>query len=128
MFLEGPLLGRGSQVRRVRSAHKRVSSAKNLASDKQQLFKQSYYTRSSSSSSCSSEWGRSTPVMVQPKNASPPPSYNSTVITKTSSNTTKSRPRPKTAKVNRLIVLFFKNYYTLLYRLCACLKFTFVQF
>lgn len=101
-FTEGPLLGRGSQVRRVRSAHKRASSAK-LASDKQRLFKQSYYNGESSSSTCSSDWGRSTPVQLRPQNSSPPPSYSAAINKATVSTTTKSRPRPKTARVNRYI-------------------------
>ncbi|XP_039287858.1 uncharacterized protein LOC111044938 [Nilaparvata lugens] len=109
---EGPLLGRGSQVRRVKSAHKRAQSANTLSSDRQRLFKSSRY--GSSSSSSSSEWGRSSPVILRPRdllNSPPPPpppysdldeSVECANTTTTTTTTTKARPRPKTAKANRV--------------------------
>ncbi|RZF37453.1 hypothetical protein LSTR_LSTR011367 [Laodelphax striatellus] len=108
---EGPLLGRGSQVRRVKSAHKRAQSANTLSSDRQRLFKSSRHGANSSSSSTNSEWGgRSSPVILRPRDLltsppprqQPPPYSDLTDESTECAVTTKARPRPKTAKANRV--------------------------
>lgn len=117
-FPDGPLLGKGSRVKRVKSAHQRAASAVAMSSEKQRLFT---WRHGSSSSNTSMECGLSTPAAefvlpppypdlplptpsappleptsVTSKPPSPPPKQRST-------ESVKSRPRPKTAKVNRSV-------------------------
>ncbi|XP_046670351.1 uncharacterized protein LOC124360628 isoform X2 [Homalodisca vitripennis] len=92
---DGPLLGRGSRVKRARSAHQRVALQ---SSDKQQLFRRNNGGDSSSNTS-SLDYELSTPASLL-RLTSPP--TGKPIKAPRPKEVTKARPRPKTARVNRV--------------------------
>lgn len=94
IIVDGPLLGRGSRVKRARSAHQRAVLQ---SSDRQQLFKKQNVGDSSSNTS-SLDCEHSTPAALL-RLASPP--LGKPIKAPRSKEPTKARPRPKTARVNR---------------------------
>lgn len=98
-FLEGPLLGRGSRVKRIRSANKRAASAMYSFSDRQRLFAWSNGESSSNTSSLDNGMSTPTSMFVKPRTAPPSASVPSSNVKEDVKP--KSRPRPKTARANR---------------------------
>ncbi|XP_054273420.1 transient receptor potential cation channel subfamily V member 6 [Macrosteles quadrilineatus] len=94
---DGPLLGRGSRVKRVRSAHQRAATAQ--SSDRQLLFRR--HQGSDSSSNTSSVDYDLVPASLL-RLTSPPQGKPVKAPRSVSAQPTKPRPRPKTARANRV--------------------------